>query len=248
MKCDEALEAYLDQSEQEGGFISLEVEQHITHCASCRSKINEMKWLLTAMQRQPKPEPPAELQSNFDEFLRSRMMHDSKSAVVRKLSKQLWLAASLVILVGLAILFVMLTQGDNSRVEGQAQLEKEDSIKAFASNSASVRIQAINQSDVQQHDAKLVSVLSNILLNDRNANVRMAALYSLADQMNNPSVYKLFIDALKKEQEPVLQVLLITTIAKQKNPRTVEAIQSLINNAATRKEVRSVAEQTIKTL
>lgn len=248
MNCENVLDAYLNNSEQPDSKLLLQVEQHLEHCDSCRSKIRQMGWLLKAIQQQPQSKPPEEIKLHFDEFLHNQMVQHSKTAVVRKLSKQLWLAASIVILLGLVILFVVLTRGGDQNSGNRIARIEGDSARSFTSESPSVRIQAINQSDYQRQDRELVKVLSNILLHDRNSNVRMAALYSLSDHINDAAVYSLFIEALKKEQDPVLQVLLIRTIAKKKSPKSVDAIQSLINNSAIRTEVRSVAEQTIKTL
>jgi hypothetical protein len=248
MNCDEVLDAYLDETEQPDSKIALQIEQHLEHCDACRTKIREMKLLLSGIQHQPRIEPPAEIKLRFDDYLQNQIVYHSKTTVVRKLSRQIWLAASLVLLVGLAILYVVITQRSEQKSQAQVASMEGDSSKAFTSLSTSARIQAINESNYQQQNPELFKALSNILLRDRNANVRMAALYCLADHINDPAVYSLFIEALKTEQDPVLQVLLINTIAKKKSPKSVEAIQSLINNSATRTEVRSVAEQTIKTL
>jgi hypothetical protein len=246
MNCEEVIDLYLEQQENEDATLNKAINSHLESCNECRRKIEEMSLLLTAIKAQPEPELP-EMSQRFAAFMKDQQTVRTQGAIVRALSKQLWLAASLIFVVGLAILFVLLTKKDNQPTPELVNVT-DDSKNPFTNASTSIRIEAITQIDSSSRDQQLLESLSQILLQDKNSNVRMAALYSLADHLSNPTVYAVFIQALKTEKDPVLQVLLINTIAKQKSPKSVEAIQSLINNSATRTEVRTVAEQTIKTL
>ena len=249
MNCEEVIDLFLAQKENEDAAAKAIIDNHLKSCDECRRKIEEMDFLLAAMDAQPQPQPPVELSEQFAAYLKTRQTDRAQVTIVRTLSKQLWVAAGLILIVGLAILFVLVNQKTNQRLAEPELVQKTGEPENLFSNaSASVRIQAITQIDSLSVNQKLLKTLSKILLNDRNANVRMAALYSLSIHLSNPAVYEVFIEALATEKDPMLQVLLINTISQQKSPKSVEAIQSLIDDSATRTEVRTVAKQTIKTL
>ena len=248
MNCEEVIDLFLAQKENEGADAKAVIDKHLESCNECRRKIEQMNFLLTAMEVQPQPQPPVELSERFGAFMKNQQSVRAHVTIVRTISKQLWIAAGLILIVGLAILFVLINQKTTQQSAVPELVQNSGPESPFANTSASVRIQAITQVDSLSNDQELLKTLSKILLNDKNSNVRMAALYSLADHLSKPSVYTVFIEALKTEKDPVLQVLLINTISKRNSPKSMEAIQSLINNSATRTEVRTVAEQTIKTL
>ena len=249
MNCEEVIDLFLAQKENEGADAKAVIDKHLESCNECRRKIEQMNFLLTAMEVQPQPQPPVELSERFGAFMKNQQSVRAHVTIVRTISKQLWIAAGLILIVGLAILFVLINQKTNQKQPERELVQKTgEPENPFSNVSASVRIQAITQVDSLSNDQELLKTLSRILLNDKNSNVRMAALYSLSIHLSNPAVYEVFIEALATEKVPVLQVLLINTISLQKSPKSVEAIQSLIDDSATRTEVRTVAKQNIKTL
>ena len=258
MKCEIVIDAWLEAKEN-GTVASAAVQEHIKNCEDCTKKIAQFEWLNEAMLNEKKIEPPVEVRMNFEQFvegLKSTGTRDlytknksgDTNTVVRKMTAQLWLAAGLILLVGVSILLVLVFRKE-PRVPQELVVNTTDSINAFASNSAFDRIEAINNANYNSaQKQELIKTLSNILLTDKNSNVRLAALYSLSDYVSDPPVFNVMLQALKTETEPALQILLITTLGEKKGLKSQEAIRSIIDNSAVQKEVRSVAEQTLKTL
>lgn len=173
---------------------------------------------------------------------------NTTTSVVKKIFTQLWLAAGLILLLGVSILLVLVFRKE-PQVHTEIVVATPDSINAFTSNSAFDRIQAINNVNLKTtQKQELLKTLANILLTDKNTNVRMAALYGLTGYVSETQVFDVILQALKTEKDPALQILLITTLGQKNNQKTQEAIRSIIDNSAVQKDVRSVAEQTLKTL
>ena len=104
MNCEEVIELFLAQKENEDAATKAVIENHLRSCAECRRKTEEIDFLLTAIDTQPQPQPPAELSERFAAYMKTQQTHRAQVTIVRTLSKQLWLAAGLILIVGLTIL------------------------------------------------------------------------------------------------------------------------------------------------
>ena len=110
MNCEEVIDLFLAQKENEDAAAKAVIENHLKSCSDCRRKIEEMDFLLAAIESQPQPQPPAELSERFAAFMKNQQSDRVQVTIVRTISKQLWIAAGLIIIVGLAILFVLINQ------------------------------------------------------------------------------------------------------------------------------------------
>jgi HEAT repeat protein len=115
--------------------------------------------------------------------------------------------------------------------------------------SSSDRIQAVRYvEDIESPDQNIIEVLIKTLNNDKNVNVRMAAAYALARFSNQQMVSDSLVKSLSIQTDPLLQVTLINILAEKREKSALRPIQEIIANRNTLKEVRMVAENSLRVL
>jgi hypothetical protein len=115
--------------------------------------------------------------------------------------------------------------------------------------SASERIRAVNQAtELNQADREVTQLLINTMNFDDNVNVRLAACEALYRFKDAPGVREAFIQSLKIQTDPNVQIVLIDILVDIREKRAVDEMQRLIQDKNTMKVVRLKAEQGIGTL
>jgi len=93
---------------------------------------------------------------------------------------------------------------------------------------------------------RLIQALVNTLNHDKNVNVRLASLYSLARFADNPAVRDSLVNSLAGQTEPMIQVVLINMLADKKEHRAIGPIRDILSKDKSLKEVREAAEKGLK--
>ncbi|MFT6872033.1 MAG: hypothetical protein ACJAVN_001038 [Roseivirga sp.] len=126
----------------------------------------------------------------------------------------------------------------------QAQLEEMKNIMfdQLQSNSASGRLQAVNNSmDFTSADDETVDVLIALLQNDESMHVRSKTVEALTKFGDNKKVTKAFADALLNEAEPAVQIALIEGLVSLKEAGATEALERITKDEKVLKEVQEEA-------
>jgi hypothetical protein len=76
----------------------------------------------------------------------------------------------------------------------------------------------------------------------------MAAAYALSKFANKRAVCDSLVNSLSLQSDPILQVTLINILAERKEKSAFVPIQRIIANKSTLKEVRAVAENSLRVL
>ncbi|HTI07014.1 MAG TPA: HEAT repeat domain-containing protein [Puia sp.] len=115
--------------------------------------------------------------------------------------------------------------------------------------SASQRLRAVSYTeDISNPDQTIINALVTTLNHDKNANVRLATLYSLARYSDNPAVRDSLVRSLNIQTEPIVQIVLINLLTEMKEVKAIKPLRDIISNEKTLKEVRSMAEKGLRTL
>ena len=104
------------------------------------------------------------------------------------------------------------------------------------------------QKNLTNPDDNVIGVLVKTLNNDKNVNVRMAAAYALSKFAYQRAVSDSLVKSLTLQTDPILQVTLINILAERKEKSALRPIQNIISNRNTLKEVRAVAENSLRVL
>jgi hypothetical protein len=252
MNCEEAMQALLNAREK-GIACDNAVEQHVAECEVCRRDVAEIDQLFDAISNDVVLPAPNSIREAFEIALANEIATSQKITTPRSVIlpfRYLTAAAACVLLVaGIGIGYLLTRTKDSRSFSKASAVNQRDSVTATSYQSSSDRIETINTSvETSAPDDSLLVTLTRILASDKNSNVRMAALYALTKYAEHPYVHKNLVSSLAKETEPVIQVLLINLLMERKGPGAVDAIQNLIKNEGTRKEVRTVAQTKLRSL
>lgn len=130
-----------------------------------------------------------------------------------------------------------------------SELKKTAMFTMLKDGSSSNRIQAVSYADdLGQADENVIDALVKTLNYDKNVNVRMAAAYALAKFTGQKSVSDSLVKSLSVQTDPILQVTLINILAERREKSALQPIQKIISNKNTLKEVRAVAENSLRVL
>ena len=123
------------------------------------------------------------------------------------------------------------------------------SFNLLKNESASQRIQAVNYTEeISIPDDKIINALVNTLKTDKNTNVRLAAVYSLARFKTNKTVKNAFIETLNKQEDPMIQIVIINMLVEMKEVKALEELKYLLKDKDLNEHVKSQAEIGIQVL
>lgn len=239
-----------------------DIEKHLTTCSNCREVEKQYREMLQVISDTPEEEPAPSLRSDFYKMLQRETgkMNDTEKRIVPK--KYLFLfgriAAGLALLIAGTFIGMLIQKGfQKDKNAGQiADLQSEvKSMKEMMMHtmlkeeSPSQRIKAVNIADqIPGDDPGVIKALIHTMNTDKNMNVRLAAVYSLEKFADNPVVKDSLLTSLRKQTDPVVQVVLMNILVKNKDSRAVGPMRAIISNSNTLPEVKNIAEKSIEVL
>jgi hypothetical protein len=127
------------------------------------------------------------------------------------------------------------------------EMKEQVMLNMIDDESASQRIKAVSYSeDMSSPNQQVIDVLINTLNQDKNVNVRLAALYSLQRFSDRRAVRDSLVNSLRIQKEPIIQVVLINLLAEKRDTRAIKPIQDIMTDKKTLKEVKDAAQRSLK--
>ena len=265
---------YLDQSLDVG--LAAVVKKHIDRCTACQQEVLEVQELLVAMKDSPSEIPTKALRDNFNTLLQSELNMVSmthlleedatdgggeaggrKKGTLLPFSSPVWkVAAAIVLLVGGAWIGSVLQEKKDAMPDQLTSLQKEvkemKQVLLFSlidDESASQRIKAVSYAEEMSNpNQDVIDALMNTLNNDKNANVRLASLYSLARWADSRTVRDSLVQSLSKQTEPIVQIVLINLLAEKRETRAIAPMKAILSNGKALKEVKDAAQKGLRVL
>jgi len=267
MECFEAeslLIDYLDAQLHPGDKKPLEL--HLEKCPHCRQVLEEYRELFAAIQSDKAEKPGPGLREKFENMLQSELNIDStahivqmekeKSAQVIKMPSLLWkIAASIILVTSGVFIGTMFTNNKSANTE-VAELKNEVNemketlmFNGLTEESASERIKAVSYADeINQPDNKIVNALITTINEDKNVNVRLAALYAVAKFSDEPGVSDALVASLSKQTEPLMQIALINILTEKKEAKAKQPIRKILQDKNTLPPVKEIAQKGLNLL
>jgi hypothetical protein len=271
MKCKEVqsmlvewLDGHIDSMSRES------IDRHLKTCPACSQEARELKEMMQVMEGSGPEIPSESLRENFYSMLQSEQNLVATTDILegRPIKKVFSILSSPWVRVAAAILIFAAgvwigealrsgneiaatdKNGDIKDLKKEVRDMKEVLMfKLLTKESASERIQAMSYAEeIAQPDQKVVNALINTLNHDKNVNVRLASLYSLGRFSDEPAVRDSLVESLKRQTEPLIQVMLINLLAEKKESRAIKPIQDILSNEKTLKEVKEAAEKGLRTM
>ena len=148
-----------------------------------------------------------------------------------------------------ALIFVGYYVGNGFRSDnGVDELRQEmQQMKAMmfdqlGSSSASGRLQAVNNTfGFVEADDEILDALILRMTDDKNVNVRLKAVESLARFNKDKKVRSALVDALSTVEEPAVQIALISVLVEFREKSAIENFEKIIYGNENLKEVRDEA-------
>jgi hypothetical protein len=267
MKCDEVEQKmidYLDNNLDSG--MRQEIEKHLETCERCIDELNESQKILNLISKDEMVKPADSLRINFYHMLHSEIKKGEEKSKVQNhkhfipwYSKSWYrVAAGIALLVCGTFIGMLLRSGLNSSYASNemkqlhseiSDLKKATMFTMLKEESSSDRIQAVRYvEDLDKPDQNVIEVLVKTLNYDKNINVRMAAAYALSKFADQRMVCDSLVKSLSLQSDPILQVTLINILAERKEKSALKPIQEIIANRSTMKEVRTVAQNSLRVL
>jgi len=267
MKCEEVEQKMVDYLDNNLDSDSRqEIEKHLETCERCLDELNESQQILNLLAKGEMVKPDDSLRINFYHMLHSEMKKsEEKSKILKYRTIIPWynnsgyrVAAGIALLVCGTFIGLFLHKGfGNSYASNELKqlqsevsaLKKTAMFTMLQEESSSDRIQAVRYvEDIDNPDANMIEVLIKTLNNDKNVNVRMAAAYALSKFAGQRLVVDSLVKSLSLQHDPILQVTLINILAEKKEKSALKPIQQIIANRSTMKEVRTVAQNSLRIL
>ena len=239
------------------------VEAHLEDCKSCSHELNELKKLFIAFEDEKEFAPSDKVRADFFEQIELEKQISSKVVSLDSKSiqsKNSWtsnfmkIAASVLLLVG-AFLLGSQQSKENSEEEIAQLTQEKFEIKQTAmislmeNKSASRRIQGVNYiQEFNEPDEAIVNALADRMLYDENVNVRAAAVEVLANFTHSDNVKNTFIDALKIEKDPGIQIAIIQTLGQMQEKKAASPMQQLLDSEETQPFVKEQIESVLSNI
>lgn len=244
--------------------IRAKVEEHVKSCADCTAEVKEFSKLFEEISAAPMEQPSPALKENFQNMLQSElniaatmeMLKKKQEPTVIAIKKStIWLqiAASLILVFGGVFAGMqMKNDGPSSReIAGMKtelqQMKEAMMLNLLSGESASDRIRAVSYAEEFPHpNPTVIEALFHTVNSDNNVNVRLAAANSLARFSNDPAIMDSLVASLRRQKEPLVQIVLITILTDKKEPKAIGPIRDIISNKETLQPVKQVAEEGLK--
>ncbi|MFD3002800.1 HEAT repeat domain-containing protein [Pontibacter toksunensis] len=136
----------------------------------------------------------------------------------------------------------------NSEVAALRQEVEEMKKVLLVSSTASERISVVSQQFSADPNEELIQVLIHTMNNDSNVNVRLAAAEALYQYNDNANVRDAFIQSLKLQTDPIIQMTLIDMLVTLKEKKAVDQLTQLTQRKYLLPIVKSKAQEGIDIL
>ena len=267
MKCEEVQERMIDYLDKTLDEVKIEeIERHVETCEGCLDELRDLQQVMQAISKVEMELPDDTLKINFYHMLHNEIRKNERNIPAKtQYAGNAWynfspyrIAAAIALLICGSFLGILINShlqtsySANELKQLQSEvldLKKTAMFTMLKEESSSDRIQAVNYVDgLDNPDENVIEALVKTLNNDKNVNVRMAAAYALSKFADQHAVCDSLVKSLSIQSDPILQVTLINILVERKEKSALKPIQQIIGNKRTLKEVRSVAENSLRVL
>ena len=113
--------------------------------------------------------------------------------------------------------------------------------------SANRRLQGISEADkIKKLDDTVIYALLQTLNNDPNVNVRLAAISSLTNYLENPVVREGLVQSIVAQESPIVQITLANLMVALQEKKSIEPFKKLIQEKEIDTTVKRKLEKSIQ--
>lgn len=237
------LDGRLDEAE------TAKVEQLLKENSRALHLLNQLKEVMTQMDRATEVIPTSEAKLKFLRALENEVQLETKIAKQVFFSPYiLKIAAGFIMFMAIAGIGYWLNKTNEQQNQITRLQEQMDSTKNVMMvmivnpQSASQRMQGVAVSyQIKTADDEIVNALFDAMYNDPSTNVRLAALEALAKFSNQPKVKDGLIKSLAKQKDPMVQITLIQLLVDMKEKAVIQELERISRDKEVLKAVKDEA-------
>ncbi len=244
----EAFEAFLDQNTE------------------AKKQLEELGGVWESLEMLEVPEPSANMDLQFFEQLDAEITKNNSTTTIswtEVLQRTLVGIFRPQLLYGILILGLgvlggyFIKSGGSERstaietvnVSDTRELREKLVLTLLEQSSANQRLQGISEaSKIVQVDEQVINALLKTLNNDPNVNVRLAAIESLSNYVNNPLVRQGIIQSIPNQESPIIQVTLANLMLALEEKGAIESFKKLLEKEELDTTVKKKIENTIASI
>ena len=223
-------------------------EQELVNNPEAYTLYEQLKEVMSAMDRSANLEPNVRSRRLFDELIHDemRMQKSAKVIVIQPAVYRVAAAIAFLVVAGFGGYWVVKNQQQENEL---AAIRKEmeatkHMMMAMMNNdqSASQRMTGVAVAyKFEKTDDEIVSVLTKTMHEDPNTNVRMAALEALSKFHEEPKVREVLVKSLSVQKDPIVQIALIQLLVTMKEKGVVKDLERLTKDKTIMKAVKDEA-------
>lgn len=255
---------YLVDSLDEAG--RKEFEKFVKDHPNFQKQFEELKQTWGQIDHFETPETSKKMDERFFE-----MLHQELEGVAKhKIPKKSWLSSMTAFLwkpqfaYGLLLLVLGLVLGYYLKAEAPIDGSVKTTVVAsddaeavrellvltlLEQPSANKRLQGINEANkITNVDETVINALLQTLNQDSNVNVRLAAIESLTNYLDNPTVREGLVQSIVKQDSPIVQVTLANLMVALQDKKSIEPFKTLMRTKELDQVVKEKLETSIKSI
>ncbi len=233
------------------------IQSHLKSCPACRREYESMSMLWNALGNLPEEKPSPAMAERFNAMLAAYeqgiRLGESRWSPLQSLNAfidRVWPKQPAVqFALTLAVLLVGLVVGsrfDNrlpalggdspggdtelAQLRGEVHaMSRMLAVSLLQQQSAGDRIKGVSWTErLSQPDDQVIGALIQTLNYDPTVNVRLAALDVLMKFGERPEIQRMFLESLRKQTSPLLQLALVDVVTELKVPDAAKAFNELL--------------------
>ncbi|MEM8508901.1 MAG: HEAT repeat domain-containing protein [Bacteroidota bacterium] len=230
-----------------------------------KKQVEELTAIWDAFGKSQIPEPSAQMDEQFFELLDMEITRTTKktsswSKEVMALLKVVFrpqLAYGIIIL-GLGLLAGYLIKSGDSEtnvpietveISDNQELREKLVLTLLEQSSANQRLQGVSEaSKIVRVDEQVINALLKTLNNDPNVNVRLAAIESLSNYVDNALVRQGIIQSIPNQESPIIQVTLANLMLALEEKGSIASFKKLLEKEELDSTVKKKIENTIASI
>jgi hypothetical protein len=227
-------------------------------------RLAEYESLLREIDEMKVPEPSGEMDRKFQAMLeeakKARFLEDRPPDRRRSpffephpgLLPRLAVALSLIV-VGWFLGYQVTPRPERARIDSLAsevrEMKKTVMLAMLENSSAAERMKAVYfAQELSSPDEAVLNALARTVNDDPNVNVRLTAVEALALYADHPKVREALIQAIVRQESPLVQLALAEVMLDLNEKRAVEPIRKIIASPLVDYSVKSKLEATVRQL
>lgn len=227
-----------------------------------QSEFQELKDVWQMVNDLETPEPSQQMDDAFFGMLSGEIEKQKKKTGLKGIlemfwpvQKQQWAFGMLLLVMGLALGYFMNMEDDIQYTETITANEETESVRQklvltlLDQPSVNQRLQGVSEANkFKDADEIVINALLQTLNSDSNVNVRLAAIESLTNYVDNPLVRQGLVKSIPNQESPILQITLANLMVALQEKASIAPFKELLKEKTLDTTVQKKLKNSIESI